>query len=350
MREGGFRNIGGLAQRLTSVVAKGRGTSIARLRVDWPTIVGPELARTTQPDALLAGRSGRTGGKALRLRVAGAAALEVQHMRGQLIERVNAYFGHRAIEDIRLIQGAIAAAPPPRVTPKPDPATIAAIESRVAAVKDPELRAALVRLGARVAMNRRSAILGILGAFAAAREPRAQNDLLAIRPYDHVLGKPEAPIVIVEYASLTCWSCARFHTEVLPPVKRRWIDSGKAKLVFRHFPFDNIATRMSQITECGTPANFFPTLETMFRTQDRWARAPDPAGEMAKILAGFGFTRQTIEACYAHSATVERVIEDVLAGQTLGVTSTPTLFINGQNHDNPGDPDAIDAILRKVGR
>ena len=70
MRENGFRAIGGLAQGLTSGIAKGgRGASIARLRAEWTAIVGPDLARVTQPEALLAGRGARSGGKTLRLRV-----------------------------------------------------------------------------------------------------------------------------------------------------------------------------------------------------------------------------------------------------------------------------------------
>ena len=123
MRENGFRAIGGLAQRLTSGIAKGRGASIARLRAEWTAIVGPDLARITRPEALLSGRGARAGanaaGKALRLRVAGAAALEVQHKSGQLVERVNAYFGHKMIDDIRLVQGVIAARPAPKPTPAP---------------------------------------------------------------------------------------------------------------------------------------------------------------------------------------------------------------------------------------
>ena len=161
MRESGFRAIGNLAQRLTAGVAKERGGSIVRLRADWSAIAGPELARKTRPEALLANR-GRAG-KVLRLRVAGAAALEVQHMQGQLIERVNAYFGHRAIDDIRLVQGAIVSVPTPRPVPKPDAQTTARMEGRVADVKDPDLRAALARLGARVTLNRRGILLGRAG-------------------------------------------------------------------------------------------------------------------------------------------------------------------------------------------
>jgi protein-disulfide isomerase len=199
-------------------------------------------------------------------------------------------------------------------------------------------------------VKRRRVLFGGLAAFAVARELRAQNDFLRVREIDHVLGKPEAPIVIIEYASFTCWSCARFNMEVLPQVKKRWIDSGKAKLVFRHFPLDNVATRASRLAECSAPAYFFATVEALFRTQDRWARAADPGGEMARVLAGMGVTPGSAAACEANTPAEDKVIGDIQSGQALGVTSTPTLFFNGQNHGNPGDPTAIDAILRKLGR
>src|SRR5882724_10019788 len=91
MRENGFRALGGLAQRLTSGLTEkrnqGRSASIARLKAEWSVIVGADLARLTEPDALLAGRGGRSG-RALRLKVAGVAALEIQHRGAQIVERV----------------------------------------------------------------------------------------------------------------------------------------------------------------------------------------------------------------------------------------------------------------------
>ena len=184
-------------------------------------------------------------------------------------------------------------------------------------------------------MNRRQALLGTLGA--ALFLPAgawAQIDLLKVRDGEHILGKPDAPNTIIEYVSFTCWSCARFHLEVLPTVKKRWIDTGKAKLVFRHFPIDNVATRASQLTECGPPAGFFQRADMLFRTQDRWARAADPAAEMAAALASLGVTREQVLACDVNTPVVDKVIESIQDGQTLGVTSTPTLFINGESNES----------------
>ena len=350
MRENGFRAIGGLAQRLTSGLtdkrSKGRGTSIARLRVDWATIVGSELARVTQPEAMLAGRG---AAKVLRLKVESAMALEIQHRAQQIVERVNAYFGHRQIDDIRLMQGTLTHKPPPRVLPRPDPRTMQQIESSAAGVKDPELRAALIRLGARVA-TRRGVMIGALGALAAPKALRAQEDidkLLTVLPTDHVMGQAGAPNVIIDYFSLTCPHCANFHAAVLPLVKANWIDTGKVRFVYRHYPSDSTATRASLLAECGG-AKFFETIDMLFKTQVEWMTAPTPEDEVVKVMerAGLGSAQ-----CLADGRLFDKVVGDVQSGQALGVKFTPTLFINEQKYGNPeGGILGIDAILRQVGR
>ncbi|MFN4016797.1 MAG: DciA family protein [Reyranella sp.] len=358
MRENGFRAIGGLAQKLTSgmtrVGAKGsRGNPLVRLKADWPAVVGPELARTTRPDALLAGRGGRAG-KALRLKVSGAAALEVQHRSSQIVERVNAYFGHRAIDDVRIVQGVVAAGPPARPAPRPDPVVEQAVASRTAAVEDPELRAALTRLGARIAGGRRGFLLGGLGALCLGDEvraqPRAAAKFLDPLPDDHVLGRPDAPNVLIDYASFTCPHCATFNNAVMPALKRDWIDTGKLRLVHRHFPSDALATRASLLAECAGPDGFFAAVDTLFRTQVQWLTAPDPASELMSVLAGQGLSETAAQACVANDRLLDKVIADVQSGQALGVNSTPTVFINEQGYGNPGGIDAIAAILRQVGR
>src|SRR5579871_6591264 len=91
----GFRAIGGLTQQLAShLVPRGKGKAkgvapLARLTAQWPAIVGEDIARVSEPDALLAGRSAKATGPSLRLRVSGAASLEIQHRIPQIVERVN---------------------------------------------------------------------------------------------------------------------------------------------------------------------------------------------------------------------------------------------------------------------
>jgi protein-disulfide isomerase len=356
MREKGFRAIGGLAQRLTSDIAKGRGkgrgVSVAQLKAEWSAIVGADLARLTEPDAVLAGRGGKSG-KALRLRVAGAAALEIQHQSRLVVERVNGYFGHKFIDEIRLVQGAIQRAPAAQPLRQPDPQAVQRMSAKVAEVQDPDLRAALARLGARIATSRRGVLLGLLGAFAVVDRPRAQtNDpdkLLGVLPADHVLGKPDAPNVIIDYFSLTCPHCANFHAAVLPQLKREWIDTGRARFVYRHYPSDQIATHASQLTECGGPQRFFAAVDALFRSQVDWLTASDPDAEMVKAAQAAGIAGA--DRCLANDQLLDKIVTDVQSGQVLKVRGTPTLFINEQFYGNPANgADGINAILSQVGR
>ena len=357
-RAGGFRAVGGLAQALTAGIARkgsggGRLASIVKLRGDWQAIVGPELARCTEPEALIAGRGGKAGAKLLRLKVAGAAALEVQHMSGQIVERVNAYFGHRQIDDIRLMQGAIARPAGPRPIVKPSADVVARMDGKVAEVQDPDLRAALARLGARIATGRRGVVLGVLASLFLARSPRAQGaeKYLAALPDDHVMGKADAPNIIIDYFSLTCPHCANFNAAVLPAMRKEWIDTGKAKLIMRHFPSDGIATHASLLAECAGPVKFYDMVDALFRAQIDWLTAADPDAEMIKVMVAQGVSAQASAACFADDRLLNKVIADVQSGQALQVKQTPTLFINEQFYGMPvGGVDGINAILRQVGR
>jgi hypothetical protein len=355
MREKGFRAVGGLAQRLTSGIAGGRGASIARLRADWPVIVGAELARVTRPEALVSGRGGRAGGKLLRLRVAGAAALEVQHSTALIVERVNAYFGHRQIDDIRLSQGAIPQPPTPSRPAPLDPQVAARMAGRVTDVKDPELRAALARLGARIAATRRGVLVGALGALFLGRDGAAQTPdprlLMGVVPGDHVLGDKDAPNILIDYFSMTCPHCANFNAAVLPVMKREWIDTGKLTFVMRHFPSDSVATHAAQLSECRGPDKFYETADALLRTQVDWLTAPEPEAEMIKVLESLGVAADAAKAAIADGRQMDKIIADVQSGHALGVKFTPTLFINEHNYGNPGGgADGIGAILRQVGR
>jgi protein-disulfide isomerase len=364
-RQNGFRAVGGLTQKLTSGLARkgaggGRLASIVKLRNDWQAIVGPDLARCTEPEALIPGRGGRGGAKLLRLRVAGAAALEVQHRSGQIVERVNAYFGHRQIDDIRLMQGAITRAAGPRPIARPAPEVVARMDNKVSEVSDPELRAALARLGARIATSgptgRRGVLLGALGALFVGRAARAQDDdgpdkYLAVVEGDHVMGQADAPNIIIDYFSLTCPHCANFNAAVLPAIRKEWIDPGKAKLVMRHFPSDGIATHASLLAECAGAAKFYETIDALFRSQIDWLTASDPDGEMIKVLVQRGISADAANACFTDDRLLNKVIADVQSGQALRVNSTPSLFINEQFYGMPADgADGISAILRQVGR
>jgi hypothetical protein len=146
-RRPGFRAAGASLQRVVGpIVARHGGGVLARLKSEWATIVGPELAAYTWPESL-----GRDG--ALKLRVASVKALELQHRAPLVIERINLFFGRAAVTRLSLTQAPLPLAPPP--APHQAGRTLAAgeaaaLDRQLADVASPELREALDRLGRRI--------------------------------------------------------------------------------------------------------------------------------------------------------------------------------------------------------
>jgi len=184
---------------------------------------------------------------------------------------------------------------------------------------------------------------------AAASAP-SKAGLETVQPGDHVLGNANAPITVIEYASLTCSHCAHFHTQVLPEIKKKWIDTGKVKLIYRDFPLDQIAAKAAQIAECAGNDKYFGVLDIIFRGQPQWATAADPLAELAKPLRIAGMGENEIKACLANEAMSNAVIKDYQGGEAMGVNSTPTLFINGQLYRGARSVEELDGVLGKLAK
>ncbi len=172
--------------------------------------------------------------------------------------------------------------------------------------------------------------------------------LLAVQPTDHVLGDPKAPVTVIEYASLTCSHCAHFHIQILPEIKKKWIDSGKVKLIYRDFPLDQVAVKAAQIAEAAAKDRYFGVLDILFRGQPQWAAAADPIAELAKPLRIAGLGDAEIKACLANDAMMNAVLNDYRSGETLGVNATPTLFIGGQLYRGSRSVEDIDGVIGKI--
>jgi protein-disulfide isomerase len=175
-----------------------------------------------------------------------------------------------------------------------------------------------------------------------------KQQLLEALPGDHILGDPKAGVTIIEYASLTCSHCAQFHVAVLPELKKKWIDTGKVRLIYRDFPLDQVAAKAAQIAECAGKDRYFGVLDILFRGQMQWAVAQDPVAELAKPLRIAGLGDTEIKACLANQAVADAVVADLKGGETLGVNSTPTLFIGGTQYRGSRSIDDIDGVLAKL--
>ena len=184
------------------------------------------------------------------------------------------------------------------------------------------------------------ALLGIFGLLlmspgspeAAAPHPMLADPktVLQITKDDRILGNPEAPITIVEYASLTCPHCAHFANDILPEIKKEWIDTGKAKLVLRDFPLDEPALRAAMIARCAPPERYYAFADTFFAAQEKWVRSGDYREALARLAKLGGMGQAEFDTCIKNTELENKIVEGRLrATQELEVSSTPTFFVNG---------------------
>jgi protein-disulfide isomerase len=178
--------------------------------------------------------------------------------------------------------------------------------------------------------------LGALTLIYPALSARAQTvnvaDLMAPGPLpDRALGAEKASVTVVEYASMTCSHCAKFHTAVYPDFKKKYIDTGKVRFILREFPLDPIAAGAFSLARCLPEDKYYPMVEVLFEQQKNWAFVPDPPKALLSIAKQAGFTEQSFEACLTDQKLSQAIEESARrANEKFGVSGTPTFFINGQ--------------------
>lgn len=147
---------------------------------------------------------------------------------------------------------------------------------------------------------------------------------------ERVLGDPNAPITMIEYSSLTCPHCADFHKDTLPTIKEKYIDTGKVKLVYRDFPWDQAAAAGALLARCAPSDRYFTFLDALFKNQDKWV-TEDPIAGLARLGKLGGISEETFQACLNEGAIMDDIIQSRMNGaKEHEVRSTPTFIINGE--------------------
>lgn len=166
---------------------------------------------------------------------------------------------------------------------------------------------------------------------------------------DMVLGNPDAPVTIIEYASLTCPHCATFHKEVLPDLKREYIDTGKVRLIYRDFPFDRFALSAAMLARCSGPERYFGFLDILFKQQQSWVGGGEPQeviGNLTRLARLSGMDDAKVQACLENEELADYILNERLAGnRDYGVESTPTLRIDGRNYPGVRRMDELRGII-----
>lgn len=147
---------------------------------------------------------------------------------------------------------------------------------------------------------------------------------------DRQLGPDNAPVTIIEYASTTCPHCANFHKTTLPELKKRYIDGGKVRLIFREFALNPLDAAAIMLARCIDKDKYFAFVDILFHKQPEWV-VQKPLEPLKAIAKQAGFTEQSFEACLKN----QKLLDDIeaqrnRASKEFGVNSTPTFFINGK--------------------
>ena len=165
---------------------------------------------------------------------------------------------------------------------------------------------------------------------AAAPKPAASLSDVPVSDDDFILGKKDAPVTIVEYASLTCPHCAQFHTAVLPTIKKDYIEKGLVRLVYRDFPLDRYALTAAVVSRCAGRERFFAFVDTIFSTLPKWRSESNPMTGLSRIARLGGMSQDEFNACLKNEDIAKKVLDGRLqADKTYGIRATPTLIVNG---------------------
>ena len=149
------------------------------------------------------------------------------------------------------------------------------------------------------------------------------------------VGNEDAKITIIAFESLTCSHCANFHKDVYPELKKNYLDTGLAKIEFRHFPLDIAAFNASKVAQCNNDGDS-KILNTLFANQQKWVKGSSAAEaneNLKKFLTSEGFNID-FEACINDKKIEDFVLNDRIDGvKKFKVNATPTIIINDKKFE-----------------
>ena len=166
---------------------------------------------------------------------------------------------------------------------------------------------------------------------------------------DIVQGKADAPVTIIEYASMTCSHCAAFHIETYPVLLKKYIDTGKVRFILREFPLDPLAAAGFMLARCAGPDKRDAMIDLLFNKQKYWAFTDKPLEALANLVKQTGMDQKAFDTCVNEQALYNEINEvRDRAAQKFGVNATPTFFIDGKKVAGEMNPQILDKLLQPL--
>ncbi len=176
------------------------------------------------------------------------------------------------------------------------------------------------------------------------------DQLMAEGPLPDVwIGQKDAPITVIEYASMTCTHCAAFHAESYPVLKSKYIDAGKVRFTLREFPLDPLATAGFMLARFVGVDKRNAMVDLLFAQQKNWAFVDKPVEALANTVKQAGISQTDFETCLKDQKLYDQVnaVRDN-AAKKFSVDATPTFYINGKKYAGEMAPADLDKILQPL--
>lgn len=176
------------------------------------------------------------------------------------------------------------------------------------------------------------------------------DDLMVAGPLgEQAIGDPNAPITVVEYASMTCSHCAHFHKTIFPELRKKYVDTGKVRFILREFPLDPLAAGAFMLARCSGPDRYFDFVDVLFHQQEDWTRTNDPVTALFTISKQAGFTQESFDSCLSNQQMLDGVnwVKE-RAAEKFDVRSTPTFFVNGEIHPGVQTLEEFDKLFEPL--
>jgi protein-disulfide isomerase len=163
---------------------------------------------------------------------------------------------------------------------------------------------------------------------------------------DVVLGNPDAPLTIIEYASFTCPHCASFHINTWPKFEEEYVDTGKVKFIMREVYFDKYGLWASMTARCGGEKGFYPMVDTFLKQQSTWTKADDISQAIQQVGRRAGLSQDQLNACLGDRDFAKTLLEAYQKNAAEDeVRSTPTFIIGGELHSGSMSFEDFSAIV-----
>tara|TARA_B100000378_G_scaffold228340_1_gene192754 strand:- start:402 stop:1016 length:615 start_codon:yes stop_codon:yes gene_type:complete len=178
-----------------------------------------------------------------------------------------------------------------------------------------------------------------------------ESSVLNLTENDFIIGNDNAPITIIEYASMSCSHCGNFHNNTLPDLKKEYIDTSKVKYVFRDFPYNYPALLGSMVMRCIPSEVRYDYMNALYKLQNNWVVKENAIThqELYKIMQSGGMSKENFDACLNNVDLENQILEEVIAAQSeFNIRSTPSFLINGDLLEGDKSIKVFRQILDKI--